>query len=138
MTQTTAILLPFIQYLASGPGAGVAGYLFFNWLRARVPVDQASALSCLFHAPLYARILALLLTGLISVLFSALGAFLLGGDVFRAVDEAAAAMLSMVIATVTHGLTNLPSTVTDPSRLPWIGEKAPDQEWPGVEGDPDA
>lgn len=111
MTQTTATILPFVSFLASGGGAGILASLLFDALRRRFPQPVVAPSSTVarfayraIYAPAYARISAMVLAGIVSVACSALLAFLTGSDVFGAVDVALSAAISAVASQATHAL----------------------------------
>lgn len=108
MIQTSAILLPLLQYFASA-GAGVAASWLFAQLRIAVPLPpnrpQGWRITAyrLLYAPRYARIVVLVLAGIIGVMASGLIALLSGANVTNALDTATAGFLAGVASQLLHG-----------------------------------
>lgn len=109
MNQTTSILLPLLQYLASA-GAGVAASRLFAQLRCTfpLPIEQPHGWRItayrVLYAPRYARIAVLVLAGVIGVIAASLVAFLSGANVTNALDTATAGFLAGIASQILHSL----------------------------------
>lgn len=109
MRQTIALLLPLLAYAASTVGAGALAFATFVWLRQQfpqpsvVPVRRIQRWCYLaLYAPRYARVSALILAALISILASLAMAFLSHADVLVSLDNAVSAALAAIISQLTH------------------------------------
>lgn len=105
MSQTTQMILPWLQ-LAAGSGAGIVASWLFSRLRDAFPQSEApSWVASLLYAPRYARLSSIVLASLVSVVSSLLVAWLSRGSLPEAFDAAVAAALAGLASQLTHAAT---------------------------------
>lgn len=106
MKETIATLIPILTLFAAPAGAGALSSWFFDWLRTRYPLppEPISLAYKLLYAPAYARVVTIVIGGLISIVASGAVAGLAGQDVLSAIDVALAALLGALSGQLRHGL----------------------------------
>lgn len=124
MEHTILALVPLIAFAATSAGAGWIASILFDRLRVWFPLPDAEPTIwyeqlgyTLLYAPQYARYSSWFLAAVVSVLASALLAYLTGGSVGDAIDTTVAALVAVLCGQAKHAYESLPST---PAYWQWI------------------